>query len=35
VAGRSSRKRIGRTRKLEKRVAAKSDGRYLIYYKPA
>ena len=27
-------KRIGRTRKLAKRVESKPDGRYLIYYKP-
>jgi hypothetical protein len=28
-------KRIGRARKLIKRVEPKPDGRYLIYYKPS
>ncbi len=30
-----SRKRIGRGRKLDKRVEPKPDGRYLIYYRPS
>jgi hypothetical protein len=29
------RKRVGRGRKLDKRVEPKPDGRYLIYYKPS
>jgi len=30
-----TRKRIGRVRKLDKRVEPKPDGRYLIYYRPS
>ncbi len=30
-----TRKRIGRERKLDKRVEPKPDGRYLIYYRPS
>jgi len=30
-----TKKRIGRARKLDKRVEPKPDGRYLIYYKPS
>jgi len=32
---RPTKKRIGRVRKLARRVEAKPDGRYLIYYKPS
>jgi hypothetical protein len=32
---RPRKKRVGRTRKLDKRVEPKPDGRYLIYYKPS
>jgi hypothetical protein len=27
--------KVGRTRKLKKRIERKPDGRYLIYYKPS
>jgi hypothetical protein len=30
-----ARKRIGRARKLDKRLEPKPDGRYLIYYRPS
>jgi hypothetical protein len=29
------RKKVGRTRKLDKRIESKPDGRYIVYYKPA
>jgi len=32
---RTRKKRIGRVRKLDKRVEPKPDGRYLIYYRPS
>jgi hypothetical protein len=35
AAARPVKKRVGRRRKLDKRVESKPDGRYLIYYKPS